>query len=96
MWIPEQFRTPVPADKGTPVFRDITVRNLVAKNCGSVGRIIGLDNSPIVNMKLENVTIENAEKGLVVRNTRGLQCQKVTVNGKPWSGPSETQLGMNR
>ena len=96
MWIPEEFRTPVPADKGTPIFRNITVRNLTAKNCAAAGRIIGLPESPIINVKLENVVIENAEKGLIVKNTRGLSCEKVMLNGKPYHGPTETQLGMAR
>ena len=81
-WLPEQFRIPPPADKGTPVFRNITVRNLSAKNCDSAGRIVGLFGSPIVNLKLENVDIQNATKGFVVKNTREFQCVNVMLNGK--------------
>ncbi|MFM2295626.1 MAG: hypothetical protein RLZZ350_2039 [Verrucomicrobiota bacterium] len=96
MWIPEEFRTPVPADKGTPIFRNITVRNLTAKNCAAAGHIVGLAQSPIINVKLENVVIEHTEKALVVKNTRGLQCEKVSVNGQPYHAPAEQQLGMAR
>ncbi|HWH72441.1 MAG TPA: glycosyl hydrolase family 28 protein, partial [Candidatus Sulfotelmatobacter sp.] len=46
-WLPEEFRTPVPAEQGTPVFRSIQVRNLKATNCGSAGRLVGLSPSPL-------------------------------------------------
>ena len=95
-WLPEEFRTPVPPEKGTPVFRDITVRNLTARNCQSAGRIVGLPDSPILNLKLENVDIQNAGRGFTVKNTRSLVCDNVRVNGKPFTPPAETQSGVNR
>jgi polygalacturonase len=80
-WLPEEFRAPVPPEKGTPVFRNITVRNLTAKNCVSAGMLIGLPESPLRDLKLENVTIE-ARRGFTVQNTVGLQFENVILNGK--------------
>jgi polygalacturonase len=88
-WLPEEFRTPAPADKGTPVFRNIMVRNLTAKNCGSAGHLVGLPESPVRALKLQNVDIQ-AESGFVIRNTRGLQFENVKVNGRLVTAPENT------
>lgn len=95
-WLPEQFRTPPPAEIGTPIFRNITVRNLTAKNCASAGNIVGLSGSPIIHLKLENVDIQNAKNGFVIKNTRELQCKNVRLNGKAFHPPGEIRVGMNR
>jgi polygalacturonase len=86
-WLPAEFRTAVPPEKGTPVFRDIIARNITAKNCGSAGRIVGLPKSPIINLQLNNVTIQSTGSGLVVKNTSRLKCENVTINGKLYAAP---------
>ncbi len=80
-WVPEEFRALPPPDKGTPVFRDITVRGLTARHAGAAGSIVGLAKIPIQNMTLEKVSIE-AEDGFVIRNAPGLHFVDVTLNGK--------------
>ena len=80
-WLPEEFRALPPPDKGTPVFRDITVRSLTAHHVGKVGGIVGLPEIPIRNMTLEKVEIE-AEDGFIIRNAPGLHFVDVTLNGK--------------
>jgi polygalacturonase len=87
-WLPEQFRTPVPPEKGTPIFRRITARNLTAKNCGAAGHLTGLPQSPLRDITLENVNIE-AKGGFTIRNALGIQFKNVNVNGKPVSPPQE-------
>jgi polygalacturonase len=91
-WLPEQFRAPAPADIGTPIFRDITVRNVKVKNCGAAGHIVGLTESPIKNLKLENIDIQNADKGFTVKNIHGFSCDNVKVNGKSYNVPDEFKL----
>lgn len=81
MWVPEEFNTPVSPEQGLPVFRNIVVRNLQAKDCEAAGRIAGLVETPLRNLKLENVSIE-ARKGFVIENTVGLQFENVKLNGK--------------
>jgi len=88
-WLPEQFRTPVPSEKGTPIFRRITARNLTAKNCGAAGHLTGLPQSPLRDITLENVNIE-AKGGFTIRNALGIQFKNVNVNGKPVAPPQET------
>jgi hypothetical protein len=85
-WVPEEFRTPVPPDKGTPAFRNIQVRNLTATHCGSAGRLVGLPQSPLCDLTLANVKIE-ARSGFTIRNARGLHFENVQVNGRPVSAP---------
>lgn len=94
-WLPEQFREPPPADKGTPIFRNITVRNLKATNCAIAGHMVGLTESPIDGLKLENVEIENAETGFTVQNVHQLVCKNVRVNGKLFNALSESSLRSN-
>ena len=92
-WLPEEFRAPVPAELGTPVFRNITVRNLTAKNCAAAGRIVGLAESPIQNMRLVNVDIQGADKPFYIRHTRGLAFENVKINGKPCLVSGESLVG---
>jgi polygalacturonase len=84
MWVPEEFQAEVPPPQGTPIFRNITVRNLTVTNAASAGRIIGLTESPIKNLRLENVNIA-ARQGLAVRHTKGLQFESVMLNGETLS-----------
>jgi exo-poly-alpha-galacturonosidase len=84
MWVPEEFQTEVPSPEGTPIFRNITVRNLTVTNAASAGRIIGLTESPIKNLRLENVNIEAAQ-GFTIRQTKGLQFENVKLNGEALS-----------
>lgn len=86
-WIPEEFRTPVPPELGTPVFRNITVRNMRATNCDSAGRIAGLPEAPLQNLKLENVSIQ-ARRGFKIENTQGLEFRNVTLNGEDVKPPT--------
>jgi polygalacturonase len=87
-WLPEQFRAPAPADKATPTFRNITVRNLTAKNCGAVGHMVGLSDSPLRDIRLENVEVQ-ARAPLVIRHAVELQFKNVKVNGKVVEPPVE-------
>lgn len=80
-WLPEEFRAPSPAELATPTFRNIVIRNLRAKDCESAGRIIGLAETPLRNLKLENVTIE-AKRGFSIEHTVGLEFDQVFLNGK--------------
>jgi polygalacturonase len=91
-WLPEQFRAPAPAAVATPIFRNITVRNITVKTCASAGHVIGLVESPIQNLKLENIEIQNAEKGFTMRYIRGLVCDNVKVNGKEFDVPDDLKL----
>jgi exo-poly-alpha-galacturonosidase len=91
-WLPEQFRTTVPPEKGTPIFRNIRVRNLRAKNCSSAGRLVGLPESPLREITLENVEIE-ANSGFTIRHARGLHFENVKVNGQPVAPPPDDLIG---
>ena len=91
-WVPEEFRTPVPPEKGTPIFRNITVRNLTAKNCSMAGHLVGLPQSPLRGITLENIELD-AKTPFTIRNAVGLQFKNVKVNGKAVDPPQETRAG---
>ena len=90
-WLPEAFRTPVPPEIGTPVFRDITVRNLRATHCQTAGRLVGLPESPLRDLTLENVSID-AASGFTVEHATGLKFVNVRVNGEVVSAPEDTAV----
>jgi polygalacturonase len=87
-WLPEEFRTPVPPERGTPTFRNITVRNVKAQNCTAAGHIVGLPQSPLRDIKLENVDVQ-ADRAFTIRNASGVQFKNVKVNGKLVDPPLE-------
>jgi polygalacturonase len=91
-WLPEEFQTPVPPEIGTPVFRNITVRNIKVTNAKSAGKLTGLPQSPIIGLRLENVTLE-AEQGFTVENVKQLQFVNVKLNGQTLSTPPDRAGG---
>jgi polygalacturonase len=93
-WLPEEFRTPVPPERGTPVFRNITVRNLTARKCVSAGSLVGLSASPLRDLTLEEVEIE-ARDGFTIRNATGLRFNKVKVNGRLVESPPDGPVPAN-
>jgi len=50
-----------PVTAKTPVWRNITIRNLKATNSGEAGRIIGLPEMPVGPVTFANVQIEAAK-----------------------------------
>jgi polygalacturonase len=66
----------------TPSFRNIRIRNLTATSTRAAGVIIGLPESPVSNVVLENVQITAATTGLAIRNAKGIQLKKVQVTAK--------------
>jgi polygalacturonase len=63
----------------TPIFRNIRIKNLSAICPRDAGIIIGLPESPISGVLLENVRITAARSGLVIRNAEAVQLKNVQV-----------------
>jgi hypothetical protein len=89
IWLPEEFRTPVSPEKGNPVFRNFQIRNLTARNCAAAGRLVGLAESPLRGLTLQNVDIQ-AHFGFTVKHALGLRFDNVKVNGEAVSTPSDS------
>ncbi len=85
-WLPPEFRTPAPAARGTPVIRDVTIRDLTATQAETAGTIAGLSQSPLRDIVLKNVNIA-AAKGFTIANARGLVFENVRFNGQPVAAP---------
>jgi polygalacturonase len=79
--IPETDK-PRPVTATTPTYRNITIRNLQATSTRDAGVIIGLPESAIENVRLENVAIVAAGKGLEIRHARGVELVNVEVSPK--------------
>lgn len=63
----------------TPRYRNITIRNLRGNSTKDAGVIVGLPESPIEGVLLENISIESKRAGLEIRNARGVVLQNVKV-----------------
>ncbi|HUK81467.1 MAG TPA: glycoside hydrolase family 28 protein [Verrucomicrobiae bacterium] len=74
-----------PVTAETPAFRNIRIKNLTATSSKGAGVIIGLPESPVRDVVLENVQITADTTGLVIRNAQGVQLKNVKVI--PKKGP---------
>jgi len=71
--------TPQPIGPGTPIYRNIHISNLTATCQKDAGIIIGLPESPISDVTLENVQITSATTGLKIKNAKGVQFKNVHI-----------------
>jgi polygalacturonase len=74
-----------PVTATTPIWRDIRIARLTAKDCPEAGRIIGLPEMPISSVTLTDVRI-SAEQGLRVVHAKGVRfagSQIVSKKGPP-------------
>jgi polygalacturonase len=69
-------------DEKTPVYRNIRISNLQATTKRAAGVILGLPESPISNVVLENVQITATTTGLTVKNAKGIQFKNVQLTNK--------------
>lgn len=67
-----------PVNETTPIFRNITIKNVTAHSTTAAGLIVGLPESLIENVTLENVTI-TAKEGLTLANAKGVTLKNVKV-----------------
>jgi polygalacturonase len=74
--------TAQPVTDKTPKYKNITIRNLTATSSKAAGVIVGLPESLIENVLLENVTITAEQTGLEIRNAKGVQLKNVKVTPK--------------
>ena len=64
------------------MFRNIQIKNLQATTRHGAGIILGLPESQITNVVLENVDISAATKGLTIKNAKAVQLKNVQVTCK--------------
>ncbi|HKW27901.1 MAG TPA: glycoside hydrolase family 28 protein [Verrucomicrobiae bacterium] len=71
---------PEPVTKRTPINKNITIRNVTAKDCPTAGTIRGVPEMPIDGMTLSNVNL-SAETGLKIYHARNVRFEnsKITV-----------------
>jgi polygalacturonase len=70
-----------PVNETTPMFRNITIRNVTGNSTREVGLIVGLPESPVEKVVLENVTLSGKE-GLVLGNTKGVSLKHVKITAE--------------
>jgi polygalacturonase len=67
-----------PVTETTPLFRNIRIANLTAHSTKNAGLIVGLPESLVSNVVLENVQI-TAKTGLTIANAKGVQLKNVKI-----------------
>lgn len=80
--IPKDIEKPQPVTTTTPKYRNITIRNLTATSKKDAGFLVGLPESPIENVLLENVTIEAQRAGFEIRHVRNVTLRNVKVTAE--------------
>ena len=60
-----------PVTQKTPVWRNISIRNLTVKDSPNAGIILGLPEMPVSHLTFQNVSIE-AKTGMVVNNAKDI------------------------
>jgi polygalacturonase len=76
-----------PITDRTPNYAGIVIRNLNATSTEDAGAIVGLPESPIQSVSLENVSIKAKKSGLEIRNARRVMLKDSKIepgSGKPY------------
>jgi hypothetical protein len=79
---------PEPVGEGTPLFRDISLSNILARGARVAGEILGLPEMPIQGVTLDNVKIA-AQQGFVIRHAKDITFHRTRIEAK--SGPPIVQ-----
>ncbi len=79
---PPKTDTAQPVAEKTPAYRNIRVSNLTATCQGSAGIILGLPESPIMDVVLENVHITAPGAGFTVKNAKGIVFKNVQITNQ--------------
>ena len=79
MWYNDKERTLPPSPDSTPAFRNIHIRDVTCKAADQAMVLIGLPESPIHDVTLENVTI-HARKGVTEEHTKTITQQNVKID----------------
>ena len=78
MWYNDKERTLPPNPRSTPAFHNIHIRNVTCKDADQAMVLIGLPESPIHDISLENVTI-HARKGVTEEQTKDISKVNVRI-----------------
>jgi hypothetical protein len=68
-----------------PVVERVTVTDSTARRADRMLVVRGRPDSPVRELVLRNVTIEQEEKPSVVVDAKNVAVERVSVNGKPWT-----------
>ena len=78
MWYNDKERTLPPNPRSTPAFHNICIRNVTCEDADQAMVLIGLPESPIHDITLENVTIR-ARKGVTEEHTKSITRANVKI-----------------
>ncbi|WP_374165231.1 glycoside hydrolase family 28 protein [Arcticibacter sp. MXS-1] len=80
------------ADRLTPLYRNISIRNILVENTTQFLKINGIPESPLKNLLVENAEV-NCDKLIIARDAAGIQIRNSTIRSK--DGEIEVLDGRN-
>jgi polygalacturonase len=94
--LPPADQAPQPVGRLTPHFHDITIENVTATGSTMAGAIVGLPESPVENVVLDNVKI-SAQTGLTIgyASVMGTNVQIEAAQGEPIIKEAGAQVALH-
>lgn len=71
-----------PVTEETPVFRNIHLSNITARNVGIAMRFYGLAEMPLKRITVKNSVISNAGQGILKQHAEGVRLENVIIKNK--------------
>lgn len=71
---------PQPVNNGTPVFRNIHLSDITARNVGIAMRFYGLAEMPLRQITVSHVTVSKASQGILKQNAGDVKLENVIIN----------------
>jgi hypothetical protein len=65
-----------------PIVRNVQVRNVTSKKSKYGVLIEGEEDYPVENIRIEDCSFANVEKGNILKGVKGLQLINVKINGE--------------
>ena len=69
-----------PAGEGTPVWRNFSFQNILARGATTAGFVLGLPESPMSGVTFDNVRISARDEGFLVRHAREVAFHHVQID----------------
>ena len=65
-----------------PIVRDVLIENLTIENANRVFQVRGFERDPILDLRLSDITVENAGEIGIVEHVSNFVTDNVTINGQ--------------
>ena len=84
-------------DETTPCFRDINIDHVICRTARRAAYFNGLPEMPVSNINIKDMEVNNAELGIMMNNTEGVNLENIKVQSKghTFEAKSSTDVTVN-